>query len=75
MSQFLKQNNVITKITKIKNGMYMINDVVIVSHIDFYNNQVQYNIDFDHTLIDNKNAKLLADSFIRDAIMQSTETT
>ena len=63
----------ITKVKKIKNGIYMINDAVIISHIDFYNNQIQYNIDFDHNLIDNENAVLLADSFIRAALVSSPE--
>lgn len=63
----------ITSVKKIKEGVYIINDAVIVSNITFSNNQVQYNMDFDNNLINNTDAGLLADSFIRDALVNSSE--
>ena len=63
----------ITSIKKIKDGVYIINDAVAISRITFSKNQVIYNIDFDHDLVSNEVATELADSFIRDALVSSTE--
>lgn len=63
----------ITSIKKIKDGLYILNDAVAVSNITFSKNQVKFNIDFDVDLITNEEATLLADSFIREALVQSSK--
>lgn len=64
----------ITAVKKIKDGVYIINDAVVISDLSFSNKQVSYNINFDQTLITDEKATLLADSFIRDALVASIES-
>lgn len=58
----------ITTVNKIKEGMYILNESVVIHNFYFEEEGLTYSIDYDETLITEQEAFKLCDEFIAEAI-------
>lgn len=63
----------ITTVNKIKEGMYVLNESVVIHNFDFEEDQISYSIDYDENTMSEQEAFKLCDEFIGSALSSYIE--
>ena len=63
----------IKSIKKISEGMFLLNDNIVISNFDMKDDHVEYKIDFDENAIDEAEAALIAEEFVMKALVDAAQ--